>query len=267
MDGAVRSTLLQNTPGMKRPLRRIRQADKALHDLRAQVFDEILRSCFEEMSAAIAHDIAQPVSSIVLDGQACLRWLKQEEPPKEELSACVERMIGAAFRASATVARIREPFQRKPADLQRTSVNDIIAAAAPLIECRLSLSSVRLELNLAPALPDALADARLLQRILIILIQSRLHLFDNGSNAAIRITVSTRVSTTGDIVIAIADSGPSMPASDLARLFDLSGNADPRHMRLKLATCRGLVEAQGGEMTAANNATHGLIFTFNLPAA
>ena len=72
--------------------------------------------------------------------------------------------------------------------------------------------------------------------------------------------------------MSIADQGPGIPDGEKARVFDMfyTGTnciADSRRsLGLGLALCRSIVTAHGGAITVSDNAPHGAVFTFTLPA-
>jgi two-component system sensor kinase FixL len=68
-----------------------------------------------------------------------------------------------------------------------------------------------------------------------------------------------------EIRIAVADTGPGLPAESLAHVFDAFYTTKSDGMGMGLSICRSIVEAHGGEISAAANEPHGAVFQFTLP--
>ncbi|MGA8989667.1 MAG: histidine kinase dimerization/phospho-acceptor domain-containing protein [Rhodoplanes sp.] len=85
------------------------------------------------MTAAIAHEVNQPLTGLVSSGNACLRWLAGETPNLETARRSVERMINDASRAGEVISRIRALVRKSPPRRDWLNINDTITEVIALI--------------------------------------------------------------------------------------------------------------------------------------
>ena len=122
---------------------------------------------------------------------------------------------------------------------------------------------------IAPDLPLVQMDFRLIEQVLVNLLDNACSYTSAGS--AIEISARMETGTAGDfLLLTIADAGRGVPSDQLARIFDkfyrVAGTATGG-TGLGLSICKGLVEAHGGTLSAANGAAGGLAVSIMLPAA
>ncbi|WP_052409773.1 sensor histidine kinase [Paraburkholderia oxyphila] len=238
-----------------------------LQDAQALLNEAMRLSLLEELTASIAHEIAQPLSAIVLDGQACLRWMRQDNPPTHEMRDCVERMTSDGRRAAETVERVRQRLRRPPPQLIPTSINDVVRAFAPLLAQEMTQHRATLELRLSPALPQTLADAGKLQQVFMNLTHNALQAMSGMNERPARIVIASWTDETGALAVSVADNGPGIACEDLAQIFEPFHTTRDGALGLGLAICRSVVEAHGGEIHAINNPDCGATFLITLPPA
>lgn len=91
-----------------------KRAEERIRELRANVSDTSRISMDAELSASIAHEINQPLTSVLVNAQACARWLKVVPPKVEEAVASVERIVRDARAVDSVMRNIRLLFTRQP---------------------------------------------------------------------------------------------------------------------------------------------------------
>ena len=86
-----------------------------------------------ELIASIAHEINQPLSAIVTNADAGLRWLSGDEPNLQETVQAIRRIIRDGKRASAVVSRMRALFKRTPTETELLDPKDVIREALAIV--------------------------------------------------------------------------------------------------------------------------------------
>jgi signal transduction histidine kinase len=125
-----------------------------------------------ELAASIAHELNQPLGSIVMSGDACLHWLGAKPPNLEEVRQAVEAIIRDGTRASAVLVRTRGLLRRRERLRERLDINDLIREVIGLSEGELRRNEVFLRTDLPENLPPVVVDRVLVQQVILNLIMN-----------------------------------------------------------------------------------------------
>jgi hypothetical protein len=79
--------------------------------------------------------------------------------------------------------------------------------------------------------------------------------------------ISTEQNQTGDVLVAVRDSGPGIDPEHLERVFDAFYTTKFSGVGMGLSICRSIIDAHGGRLWAEVNAPRGAVFQFTLPSA
>jgi signal transduction histidine kinase len=217
-----------------------------------------------ELTASIAHEVNQPLSAIVTNGEAGLRWLARATPDLGEVRSAIRRMVEDGKRAAGIIARIRAMATKAAPERVRLALNDLVSDSAALLARELAAHGIPLTLDLAADLPAVSADKVQIQQVLVNLIVNAMQAMAQQSGAK-TIAVRTRAAD-GGCAVEVEDSGPGIPAAAAARVFDAFYSTKPAGMGMGLSICRSVVEAHGGRIALAAKSGAGALFRFTLPA-
>jgi PAS domain S-box-containing protein len=219
-----------------------------------------------ELSASIAHEVGQPLSAIVTNGEACLRWLHRQPPDMEEIEGCVNRMTDEGNRAAEIVQRVRALMKGAPPDRAPIAINDMIEDSIALIAREIERHNGSLMRGLARELPLILGDRVQLQQVLINLIINALQSMA-GVSGKRDLMVQSHLDPDGNVVVAVKDSGAGIREANLPRLFEPFFTTRSSGMGMGLAISSSIIEAHGGQIWASNNPDGGATFSFSIPPA
>jgi C4-dicarboxylate-specific signal transduction histidine kinase len=220
------------------------------------------------LSASIAHEVNQPLAAIVVNGEACLRWLAREAPPRDQLTSAVNSIISDGKRAGAIVQRVRGLTRKTELTKAELDVNEVIEEVVPLVQREVLRYRASLQIDRAPALPPVLGDRIQLQQVLINLIVNGIQAMGAVADRPRQLVVRSRVVDGGDVTVAVEDAGVGIKSEDAERIFDAFFTTKADGMGMGLSICRTIIEAHGGEVwAAANGSNTGATFTFKLPAS
>jgi C4-dicarboxylate-specific signal transduction histidine kinase len=219
-----------------------------------------------ELSASIAHEVGQPLSAIVTNGEACLRWLHRQPPDIEEIEGCVSQMRDQANRAAEIVQRVRALMKGAPPDRAPISINDLVEEAIAVIRRDIERQGGLLTRRLASGLPLILGDRVQLQQVLVNLIINALQSMASVGGRR-ELIVQSRLDPEGNVVVAVKDSGPGIQEANLQQLFEPFFTTRSAGMGMGLAIASSIVEAHRGQIWASNNPDGGATFSFSLPPA
>jgi len=217
-----------------------------------------------ELSASIAHEVGQPLTAILANGAACLRWLHRKPADMEEVERCLTLVIDQGKRAAEIVRSVRQRINGEPPERAPVEVRDLIHDVVALIRHDVERHGGSLTLALAPGLPAVLGCKVQLQQVLI-------NIVINAAQATASVEgkreliVESRLDSGGNVVVETRDSGPGIPPESLPRIFNAFFTTRSSGMGMGLAICKSIVEAHGGQIWASNNVEGGSTFGFSLP--
>src|SRR6266550_3241777 len=247
--------------------RQLTAANEELRTAQAELARVTRVTSMGEMAASIAHEVTQPLTGIVTNGNACLHWLASAPPNVEKARTTVERIIRDSNLASEVIHDIRTLVKKAPPHHEPVALNDLIYRTLTLASGEMTRHQVALQTELAVDLPNVLADRVQLQQVLLNLIINAVEAMSSITERERVLTVrSERREDPETIAIAVRDSGVGLDPQRAERLFDAFFTTKPEGMGLGLSICRTIISAHGGRLSNANNADHGATFEFTLPA-
>jgi PAS domain S-box-containing protein len=241
------------------------QAEEELRKVQKDLSHVTRLTTLGELTASISHEVNQPLTAIVTNGNACLRWLSRDVPPLDEVRSAVELMISEGNRAAEVIQRVRALANKVEVAKVLLPVNAVIEEVILLLHHEMLSHRILLRLELASELPLVLADRIQLQQVIINLVM-------NGMEAMATVTDRPRElkilsqRQADQVFVAVQDAGVGIDPAHLDRLFKSFFTTKPGGMGMGLSICRSIIEAQGGELWASSNAGAGATFQFTLPA-
>lgn len=218
-----------------------------------------------ELTASIAHEINQPLTGIVTNGEAGRRWLSAKPPNLSEGLHSVDRIIADGRRAAEIIDRIVALVRRTDVERRAISVNDVINEAVAIAGAEIARANVTIRLDLDKASPRVLGDRVQGQQVLLNLIRNALEAMATVDARDRLLTVSSRMDR-DRVVIGVMDTGPGLNAEAAGKVFDAFYSTKPTGMGMGLSISRTIVRAQGGEIRVVPNPLGGCLFELELAA-
>ena len=218
-----------------------------------------------QLSASIAHQLNQPLASILGNAEAAQKMLQRAPVDLAELRDICADIVTEDQRAANVIRRLGALFKRSPPSLALLDVNALVRDTVDLMRTNLLMRHVALVTTLAPDLPPLEGDRVQLQQML-------LNLIINAADAMRTLPETGRVMTissaleTGMIRLCVADSGPGVPAAAMDKLFEPFWTTKAEGMGIGLAVCRSIVAAHHGTLDVENAPEGGAVFCARLPA-
>ena len=217
-----------------------------------------------ELSGAFAHELAQPLTSILGNAEAALALLPADAPASSDIRDMLRDIIKDDVRAAEVIQRLRSmltqgEIQRRPVDLNQV-VRDVLALARSDLTTR----NVSVGTDLQPNAPLVLADAVQLQQVLLNLIVNACEAMSASPPGQRRLTIGTRMVEDGrSIECSVADHGCGIRPEQAERIFQPFVTTKKQGLGLGLTICRSIIEAHGGRLWAENAGDHsGAVFRF-----
>jgi C4-dicarboxylate-specific signal transduction histidine kinase len=237
--------------------RLVAHIERLTHATRMMSMDVLTRS--------IAHEINQPLGGIIANGNACIRWLNRELPDTREALAAAAHIIRDANRVNDVIRTIRSISKKSPLDKRVLDVNAIICDVVSMLDEQLRSNGVETTLVLADTAILVPCDQIQLQQVLVNLVVNAIEALRPLRDRPRRLRICSRREMEDRVQVCVEDEGIGSAEADMDRLFDAFFSTKPDGMGLGLSISRNIIQAHGGDLSAARNSPHGLTMTVSLP--
>jgi PAS domain S-box-containing protein len=241
-----------------------RRAEEQLRHAQADLARVTRMATMGELAAAIAHEVNQPLASVVTYGSASLRWLAGQPPNLEEAREAMERTVREANRASDVIGRIRALLQKGPPQMERLDVNAVIREVLTLTGNELLRGGVTVRTELAADVPAVLGDRVQLQQVLLNLILNGVDAMNTITDRPRDLLVRSSKHSDG-VLIEVHDSGAGIDPERAVHIFEPFFTTKPQGTGMGLSVGRSIVEAHGGRLWFTPGSQHGVVFQFTVP--
>jgi PAS domain S-box-containing protein len=236
-----------------------------LHQLEADLAHINRVSMMGELTASIAHEVNQPLSGVVSNGSACLRWLAGDEPNLEEAREAARRIVRDGKRAGEIIARIRALTKRAAEHRERLDLNETIREVLPLVGDEAKKRNVIIRTCFAEEIFPVIGDRVQLQQVVLNLVMNGLEAMSAIMDGPRELVITCRNADQDCVEVTIRDSGVGLDPDETARIFDAFYTTKPTGMGMGLSISRSIIHAHGGRLGATANDGPGTTFHFTLP--
>ena len=219
-----------------------------------------------QLTASIAHEINQPLTAVVTDISASLRYLAQQPPNLEEARAALVIAIREANRASDVIGRIRALLKNTPPPMRRLDLAEIVHEVLSLSRRELLARGIAVETELAPDISAVLGDRIQLQQLLLNLIMNSIDAMSATTDRPRKLIIRAAQHRDG-VLIQVQDSGKGIDPEQADRIFQPFFTTKPQGIGMGLAISHSIVEAHGGRLWVTPGSPYGAIFQFTLQKA
>ena len=242
-----------------------KQAEMEIRQQRSELAHVSRVSTLGQLTAALTHELNQPLGAILRNAEAAELFLQNERPDLNEIRAILADIRKDDQRAGQVIERMRSLLKRRSLVSDPLDLREVVTDTVALVRPDLQVREVKLTLELQDQLPLVLGDRVHLQQVLLNLILNGLDAMSTTPAEERALTVRVRQKVPGWLEVAVSDGGSGF-APDGANLFEPFYTTKPGGMGMGLAISRTIIEAHGGKIRAENHgAGGGATFSFTLP--
>jgi PAS domain S-box-containing protein len=220
-----------------------------------------------ELSGSLAHELNQPLTAILSNAQAAVRFLAHPQPDLKEVRDILTDIVSEDKRAGEVIRRLRLLLKKGELQPQLLNANDLVQEVLKLVRSDLVNQGVVAHTELALNPPVLHADRVSLQQVLINLVMNSCDAMAGMKGADREFTIRTELVGEDVVCVSVSDNGTGIAPEKLEQVFAPFYTTKAHGMGLGLSVCRTIIAAHSGELRAANNPGRGATFSFTLPVA
>jgi PAS domain S-box-containing protein len=240
------------------------RAEEALRKANADLAHVTRVMTMGEFAASIAHEVNQPLSAVVTNADACLRWLGGSTPNIEKACEAVRRIIRDGKLAGEVIARTRALSRKTCLEKQRVDMNEAIEEILALAQGELRTKRVALRTELEPRLPPVLGDRVQLQQVVLNLIMNGIEAMSSVEERPRELVIRTQEVEDDQVGVMVQDSGIGLDPMSMEQIFDAFYTTKREGIGMGLSISRSIVQNHGGRLWATTNEGSGATFQFTL---
>jgi PAS domain S-box-containing protein len=241
-----------------------KHAEEAMRRTQAELAHVARVTTLGEMAASIAHEIDQPLSGVVINATASLRFLTGAAPNLDEVRDGLVAIARDGRRASDVIARIRALARKTSTEKESLDINDVIREVIVLAEVEARRTHARIRTELAANLPRVVGDRVQLQQVVLNLLLNALEAMNAVVDRPRELAIRTQPEASDRVRVAVQDTGSGIDPQHAPRLFDAFYTTKSGGMGMGLSISRSIVEQHGGRLWAAPNEGPGTTFHFTV---
>jgi len=268
MELAVGEMLVNNRhsfTGFVRDLTERQQTQRRLQDLQSELIHMSRFTAMGEMASTLAHELNQPLTAVASYLNGCRRLLEGTESVNAlMLRDAIDRAADQALRAGQIIRRMRLFVARGESERQVENLTKLIEESSALALVGVREAGVRVDFDFDPRANFVLADKIQIQQVLLNLIRNAIEAMHDMPRR--QLTISTAEQPDGMVEVCVSDTGPGIAPEVAPQLFQPFVTTKPHGMGVGLSISRTIIEAHGGRLWVAPNASGGTIFGLTLRA-
>ncbi len=219
-----------------------------------------------ELTASIAHEIKQPLATMVTNANAGLRWLAKEIPDLGETRDAMKNIVSAGHRAGEVIGSVQAMFKKDSQVSTPLDLNKVIHDVLGLVHGDLETQGILVQSGLTRPLPLVLGHKGQLQQVILNLVRNAADAMDSVSGRARILTIKTAIHGSDGVLLSVEDSGRGIAATDIDRIFESFFTTKSQGMGMGLSICRSIIETHNGRLWASSGVDYGSVFNIMLPA-
>ncbi len=242
-----------------------KEAQEALRNTQAELAHMTRVMAMGELTAAIAHEINQPLSGIITNASTSLRMLAGDPPNVDGALETARRTIRDANRVSDVITRLRELYSKKEAAAESVDLNEATREVIALSFGVAQKDHVIPRTELAADLPRVTGDRVQLQQVVLNLVRNALDAMSAVEGRPRELLIRTGRDAGDRVLLTVQDTGVGFQRESADRLFDPFYTTKTSGMGIGLSVSRSIIESHHGRLWATLNDGPGATFSFSIP--
>ncbi|MEI2296625.1 sensor histidine kinase [Ensifer sp. MJa1] len=245
--------------------RRNRRLEETVSTQRLELAHMSRHSHVSQLSGTLAHELTQPLTSILANAEAGRKMARAEDADLQEIGEIFDDIVADNKRAAEVIGQLRSMMRKGEVKVETIDLNDAVSSTVALVNAE--MVARRTQVSVSPSAEPLPVKANMVQ-----LQQVILNLILNASDAMAelpprqrKVDIATRLGDNGARQLTVSDTGPGIAPDRMQEVFKPFVSSKENGLGLGLAICRSLVEARGGRLVFDDKVASGARAVVNLP--
>jgi two-component system, NtrC family, sensor kinase len=218
-----------------------------------------------KMAAVVAHEINNPLSGILTYSRVVKRWIQNNfssAPRQQEMSGSLDLIASESKRCGELVKNLLSFSRVTPMNLEWCEINQVIDRCIRLVQHKMDMANVQLNLALGEELPNVRCDPNQIEQVVLAMVINAIDAMPQGGN----LWITTRQDSATTMELIIRDDGVGIPEEHMVHMFEpFYTTKESGGSGLGLAISQNIVERHGGSIAVHSIVGQGTTFTILLP--
>jgi signal transduction histidine kinase len=246
-------------------IREREQAETALQEQRRQLAHVTRVATVGELSGAVAHEVRQPLTSILANARAGMRLLGTGSLNVQEFREILEDIVHDSHHAETVIGNLRSFLRNGASHSQPVALDTVVRDALGLAHGTMVIAGIDVQMEVAPGLPPVQGDPVQLLQVVLNLVMNSCESLCEVPAAERQLRLRLTPGTKGHVELQITDTGVGLPSGEEDEVFKPFFTTKETGLGLGLAIARTIVIAHQGRMWGQNNPGGGATFHVELP--
>lgn len=244
-----------------------RAAEDAMRVAQADLARVSRATTVGQLTSSIAHEINQPLMSIVSNAGASLRWLNRDPARLDKVRDGLKEIVDEGERAGEIIRSLQALTRKQDPAFSRIDLHTLIRHILSLSRSELEQRRIVVNYSLAASRSVITGDSVQIQQVLLNLVMNAVEAMAEIVTRPCALVLSTRNDGAETIAVEVADTGTGIEPGQLERIFDSFYSTKAQGMGMGLAISTTIIERHRGKLSVRPNAPFGSVFSFTLPLA
>jgi signal transduction histidine kinase len=238
------------------------QYDKRLRENQEQLIQAEKLTSLGQMAASIAHEVNNPLAGVLVYTQLLAKRLNSDRFNKEDALKSLAAMETELIRSTRLIRNLLDFSRQSPPALREVNANEVLERALELAAHSAELQNIQVSKELAPSLPNIMADFDQLQQICTNLIMNAIQAMPEGGKLTLRTSADDN-----QLKIEVQDTGLGISKENMRKLFTpfFTTKGKGKGVGLGLAVAYGIIQRHKGRIEVQSKEGEGTTFTIYLP--
>jgi signal transduction histidine kinase len=233
-----------------------------------QLFRELVRedrlSKMAELTASLSHELSQPLTAILYNAQAGMRFLNSDKLDTRQAKEIFLNIIEDDKRASGLISSIRSLMKLESREKEVVNLNSLIKETINIFNFEAIKHNIKIILNLEKDPVYVFGDKIQLQQVIMNFLSNAEIALDNMDADKRLIEINQKLSD-GLVSVSVKDTGPGISNAILEKIFNPFVTTRKNGFGIGLAISNTIIERHDGKIWAENIDGGGAKFSFSLP--